>query len=121
MCTVHVLSKLKKYLSIGNGYRNIIYTYKTQLFLYRKLSIIYVNFFVSIYSTPKPSHYILSTKTTSTDSIDDKAAAMINELKVSGISTFTHYGSKTTRLSDVQELTEEDNTIDYENQCIRYF
>lgn len=76
---------------------------------------------MSIYSIPKPSHYLLSTKTTSPDCIDEKAAAMINELKVSGISTFTHYGSKATRLPDVEELTDEDNAIDYENQCTRYF
>lgn len=62
---------------------------------------------------------MLSTKVTSTDTIDDTAAAMINELKVSSMSTFAHYGSKATRLPDVEELTDEDDSIDYENQCIR--
>lgn len=62
---------------------------------------------------------MLTTKTPSKDNIDDKAAAMINEVKVSS-SAFTHYASKATRLPDVEELADEDNAIDFENQCTRY-
>lgn len=57
----------------------------------------------------------------STETTDNKAAALINALKVSCASTFAQYGSKATRLPDVEELTDEEDAIDFENQCTRYF